>query len=301
MQALEVRDYEIEQRLESFARARLSPDPQAVARARARILREARLQFDAARIATHVGGAVARSGHRAPLRRVAMPLLAAAVWLGIAVGSISAAQAGGPLYSARVWVENATLPASGPSRTNAELSRLDARLADAMNGAARGDAGAVTAALDAYRQIADETTAAAAGDLALENIVAAALDQHRAVLTVVASRLEEKGNDTAAQAVEASIRKAIDHNQAVVDRLGSAGKGGGSTGSGINSPASGGNGGTGGTGPGAANGGAGGAGRGIDKPAKSSQPTANPPKATPSPPKATPDATPQHTPRSTTH
>jgi len=111
MQAIEVRDDEMERRLGAYARARLSPDPRAVARVRARIMREARLQFEASRIAVHIAPALVRQTHRSLFRRVAMPLLAASVWLGIAVGSISASQAGGPLYTTRLWVENATLPA----------------------------------------------------------------------------------------------------------------------------------------------------------------------------------------------
>ncbi|MEO5941716.1 MAG: hypothetical protein ABIZ72_11775, partial [Candidatus Limnocylindrales bacterium] len=51
MQAMEVRDREVEFRLDAYARVRLSPDPQAIARSRARIMREARLQFEAAKTA----------------------------------------------------------------------------------------------------------------------------------------------------------------------------------------------------------------------------------------------------------
>ncbi|MBA2382408.1 MAG: hypothetical protein H0V73_09895, partial [Chloroflexi bacterium] len=227
MQAMEVRDHEIERLLESYARARLLPDPTATARTRARVMREARLQFEAARIAFHVAPAIARASHRSMIRRVAMPLLAASVWTGIAVGSISAAQAGGPLYSTRMWVENGMLPASGMSRMTAELGRLDVRLAEAYAASVRGDPLAVQAALDAYSFIATEALAAAAGDDALEAVVAAALDNHRAVLTAVAASLAEKGNDVAAAAVEASIQRAIDRNTAVVDRIGSSGAGSG--------------------------------------------------------------------------
>jgi hypothetical protein len=219
MQAMDVRDREIERRLDLYARARLTPDPQAVARARARVMREARLQFEASRIAVHMAPVVPFSTRRSTARRLIMPFLAASLWLGIAVGSISAAQPGGPLYATRLWVENAALPGGGVARASAELTRLDARLSDALGGASRGDANAVQAALDAYRQIADETIAAASGDTAVEALVSAALDRHLAVLAAVASSLEAKGNDTAAAAVEASIQRAIDHNEAVVQRI----------------------------------------------------------------------------------
>jgi hypothetical protein len=300
MQAMEVRDREIERRLEAFARARLSPDPLAVARARARVMREARLQFEAARVAAHLAPSVATVPHRSTARRVAMPLLAASVWLAITVGSISAASAGGPLFNARMWVENVILPSGGVARADAEIARLDTRVAEAVAGAARGDVGAVQAALDAYNQIADEAIAAAAGDPALVALVSAALDHHRAVLTAVAAGLEDRGNENAAAAVEASIQRAIEHNQAVVNRLGSGGAGGGTPGGGSSTGSGGSTGGTGGgstggtgtgTGTGGSDSGAGtggsgsGAGTGAgDHPQKTPKPT----------PKPTPDPDPSH-------
>jgi hypothetical protein len=299
MQAMEVRDREIELRLEAFARARLSPDREVVARTRARIMREARLQFDASRIAAHMAPAIVRVPHRSIARRLAMPILAASVWLGIAVGSISAATAGGPLYPARMWVENAILPADGVSRANAEITRLNDRLAEAVAGAAHGDVGAVQAALDAYRQISDDAIAATTGNETLEALVAAALDRHLSVLAAVAATLESTGNDTAVAAVEASIQRAIDHSQAVVGRLGANSSGGGANAS-SSGPASnpGSTGGSGsGTGSGAGGGGTG-TGTGADtggnaKPDKTPKPAANPtPKPTPDPP-----GQPDHTPR----
>lgn len=306
MQATDVMDREIERRLESYARARLSPDPQAVARARARVMREARLQFEASRIAIHMAPTISIAVHRSRTRRLAMPLLAASVWLGIAVGANAAAQAGGPLYPTRMWVENAVLPSTGASRATAELERLNARLAEAMSAAARGDAGAVQAALDAYREIADEAIAAAAGDADLEALVTAALDRHEAVLTAVAAGLVSQGNDTAAAAVEASIQRAIDHNQAVIKRIGENGAGGAENGStgGSGTGGTGGSGGTGGTGtvvgpaPSADNGGGnggtggtGGTGTTDGKPAKTPKPA----------PSADPLQPPDHSPRGQEH
>jgi hypothetical protein len=292
MQAIEVRDREIERRLDAYARARLSPDRKTVARTRARVMREARLRFEAARIAAHMAPSASLLQHRSTTRRLAMPFLAASIWLGIAVGSIAAAQAGGPLYSTRMWIENATLPTAGAARANAELDRLDARLFEAFAAASRGDVGAVEAALDAYFQIADEATAAAIGDSALEDRVAAALDKHLAVLAAVAASLEGQGNDTAVAAVEASIQRAIVHNKAVVDRLDANGTGdavNGSTGGPAASPggASGA-----GTAPGASVGTGGGSGTGATpsdgKPDKTPKPTAAPPD---------PQGPPEHSPR----
>ena len=272
MQAMEVRDREIEFRLEAFARARLSPDPQAIARSRARIMREARLRIDGSASAARPASAIVAIPRRSLVRRVAMPLLAASVWLVIAVGTISAAQPGGPLYGTRMWVEDLTLPAGGAARAAVELNRLQARLDEAMTAAAQGDAGAVQAALDAYRRIADETIAGANGDDGLEALIAAALDQHAVVLAAVADRLALKGNATAAAAVEAAVERAIVHNQAVVDRMDddNAGSTGGTGGPGAGSA-----GGTGGS-SGSTGGTGGGTGTGVN-PAATASPTTGAP------------------------
>jgi hypothetical protein len=304
-QTLDIRDFEIERRFDAFARARLSPDPAATARARARVMREARLQFEAARIAAHVAPAVALAGRRSSPRRFLTPLLAASMWVGIAVGSVAAAQAGGPLYPTRMWLEGATLPANAADRTAAELARLDSRLGDALSAAARGDANAVAAALAAYRQIADETITASIGDEALEALVSAALDRHVAALTAVAASLEAKGNTTAAAAVETAIDRAIEHNAAVVaglaangtgkpedgDQTHAGGAGSGSTG-GDSDAATGGTGGNAG-----GNGGAVGADNGQTGNGQTGEPKpSRPPKPTPPAHSAPPDA-PDHTPR----
>lgn len=298
-QTLDIGDFEIERRLEAFARARLNPDRQVAARTRARVMREARLQFEAARIATHMAPAVALATRRSTARRVATPLLAASLWAGIVVGSVAAAQAGGPLYPTRIWLENATLPSGPADRAAAELARLDTRLGDALSAAARADADAVAAALDAYRQIADETIASTAGNRDLEAIVAAALDRHVVVLTAVADSLAAKGNTTAEAAVETAIERAIEHNAAVVAGLATNGggkpaDGGQPTGPGANNGSGGSGGGatgSGQTGGNTGNGQAGSAGDGGAKPSKEPKPT-----ATPEPAPPTPEATPVHTP-----
>jgi hypothetical protein len=260
MQALNAGDFELERRFEAYARARLSPDPQATARIRARVMREARLQHDAARIAAHMAPAMA-DHRRTPFRRLAVPLLAAAVWLGIAVGSIAASQAGGPLYPARIWVETATLPAAGAGRIDADLQHLDARLGEVLSAATRGDRGGVAAALEAWAQSAEDATQSSGTDEALEDRVAAALSNHQAVLTAVVQNLLDKGNDTAAAAIQANIVRAIDHNAAVIANLkthhpgtGTGPGNGAGNGNGNANGAGNGNGGAPGTGNGNANG-----------------------------------------------
>jgi uncharacterized membrane protein YgcG len=299
MQAMDAGTIELGRRLDAFARARLSPDPRRTARTRARVLREARLSFEAARIAVHVAPAIAAS-NRSMRSRLVMPFLAAALWLGIAVGSISAAQAGGPLYPTRMWAEAALLPSDPTARTDAELDRMDARLAEAVSGAARGDRLAVSASLDAYFLIADDAIAGSANDPGLEARVAKALNQHQDVLALIAERLADKGNTTASDAIERNIERAIEHNATVILNIGShSGSQGGGGSSGAGSNGTGGSGGTGSGGGGAAGGGAGAGGNPpasadpvhptapSDKPERTAKPT----------PDAAPDPTsPDHSP-----
>jgi len=273
-------------------------------------MRESRLSFEAARIAVHVLPAMAASS-RSMRRRMVMPFLAAAVWLGIAVGAMAASQAGGPLYPSRMWMENATLPSGANARTVADLNRLDARLAEALAGAASDNRGAVAAALDAYSLIADDASAESATDPGLQALVAEALDQHRAVLTAIAARLADKGNATASDAIERNIQRAIDHNAAVIQGIGNStapgsggsggptgGGGSGSGSSGAGGDGSGGGSGTGGGGTGSVTKSGGGSGTAAPTPAPS--PTDPPVNGGDKPahtPKPTPDAQPAHSPR----
>jgi hypothetical protein len=304
MQATDAGTIELGHRLDAYARARLSPDPRATARTRARVMRESRLSFEAARIAVHVAPAIAASG-RSTRRRLFMPLLAAAVWLSIAVGSIAATQAGGPLYPSRMWVESALLPSGAGARTAADLNHLDERLGEALSGVARGDGDAVAASLDAYFLISADAITESSGDPALEAIVTDALDHHQVVLTAIAGRLADEGNATAVDAIERNIQRAIEHNAAVINAISSHGTPQGGAGAGSGGNGAGGGPGAGGPGAGGA-GGAGGGGAGGPGSAGQPQP-ANPshpptggdkPAKTPKPtPQPTPVPTPAHTPR----
>ncbi len=255
MQAIEVRDVELERRFEAFARLRLTPDPRGVARIRARVMREARLQHEAVRIAAYVAPVV-EAGRRSAARRVAMPLLAAAAWTAVAVGTIAAAQPGGGLYPARMWIERSSLPRTATARVDADLRNLDDRIAEALAAAGAADRGALVAALEAYEVSAEDATTTSAGDTGLGNQVEDALARHQAVLTALVAGLTSKGNDTAAAALERNIQRAIDHNAAVLAALeardrGDASNGGGNGANGGGSGGGSGNGGAAGTGGGA--------------------------------------------------
>ena len=255
MLAIDAGDIELERRFDSYARARLSADPAAVARVRARVMREARLQIEAARIAAYVAPSV-RASRSSTIRRLAMPLLAAGVWLGIAVGTIAAAQPGGPLYASRLWVESATLAAGGGARVEGDLQRLDDRISEALAAANAGDRAALAAALDAYAAIADDARASSAPETTLVARVEEALSRHQAVLSALVAGLDAKGNDTAVDAIERNLQRAIEHNAAVLETIGAHGGGtppGNAAGDGDSN--AGGNGSGGGTGAGAGAGG----------------------------------------------
>jgi hypothetical protein len=208
---------ELEQRLDRYARVRLSPDPDAVARMRARVMREARLDFAArAQRRVVVEAAAGRSRTQSRLFRRAAGLLAAAgLSVGVAAGAMAASQAGGPLYPARVALEALALPADGAMRGEAELTRLEARMHEILAAVAAGDKGAVEAALRAYGAIADEALAGAGDDAALLDRIRLALGRHVAILAGVALNVP----DEARAAIQRNIDRAIEHNGAVIDRI----------------------------------------------------------------------------------
>jgi hypothetical protein len=209
-------ELEIERRLDRFAQVRLSPGPEATPRIRARVMREARLGLAAAARATSPSIVAEHvQGRGKLLRRGGALLLAAMLSLGIVGGAMAASQAGGVLYSARVWLETITLPSNASDRADAEVARLEARLADLLAAARSGDQSAVEAALQAYGQIADEAVAAAAGDAAALERIRIALDRHVAVLERVAATAPDQARPT----IEANIVRAVAHNDAAIERI----------------------------------------------------------------------------------
>ena len=225
MQAPFSSDLDMERRLEAYAAVRLSPSTLAAARMRARVMRETRLSFGAAAEASVRAAGMAEIGRRRRaglLRRGAGVLLAACLSLGVAGGAMAAAQAGGPLYTTRMWLETITLPASGGSRIDAEIVRLESRLAEVLVAARSGDRGAVEAALLAYEAIADEAASLGDSDLAASERLRLALDRHLAVLAKVAANVPAQARGS----IERNILRAIEHNAATIERM--EGRGGGS-------------------------------------------------------------------------
>jgi hypothetical protein len=217
MQASMGGDLEIEQRLDAFARVRLSPTERASARMRARIMREARLVMAAPTWTQTTPASIdhARVLRGGLARRGAGLLLAAGLTLAVAGGVMAASQAGGPLYPTRMWLETVTLPAAGAARTDADIVRLESRMEEVIAAARRGDRAGVAAALLAYEEIADEALIAAGGDEAAIERLRVALDRHVAVLLAIAAKVPPQ----ASEAIGRNIDRAIEHNGATLDRI----------------------------------------------------------------------------------
>ena len=223
MHATPTADMELEQRLDAYARARLSFPPEAAARIRARLMRDARQTLGSATVPsglTILGtGSTSRTNgwSRARLRRGGALLLAAGLAVGVLGGTAAAAQPGGPLYGARVWVEEVTLPADPGERAAAELLRLEARMSEIEAAASSGDQDALAAAVAAYGEIADEALGGAGTDASLLDRLRAALDRHLAVLRAVAATAPAQ----AQAAIERNIERAVEHNDATLLNIGS--------------------------------------------------------------------------------
>ncbi len=193
-------DGELRARLDAYAASRLKPDAAATARTRAIVMVQAHGTLGAARAAGDVAGpGLFRRLLRRPARAASAVLLALAV---VAVGTVAASGPGGPLYGARLWVETLTLPSDANARAAAELERLQARVNNATAAAANGNGGAVTAALDAYRQTLVDAFAAAGSDPTREQRLAAELGRHLAVLGALAARVPANAGAAIDQAVQ---------------------------------------------------------------------------------------------------
>ena len=216
MQASIGGDLEIEQRLDAYARVRLSPTERATARMRARVMREARLALARGSTASlPVSIDAARARRRGLIRRGAGLLVAAGLTLTVAGGAMAAAQAGGPLYPTRMWLETIALPADGAARADADLVRLEERMLEVIAAAREGDRAAVAAALLAYQQIADDALIAAHGDEAAIDRIRIALDRHLAILEAVAAKVPPQ----ASEAMRRNIDRAIERNGATLERI----------------------------------------------------------------------------------
>jgi len=144
-------------------------------------------------------------------------LLAAALTLGLVAGGVAASAAGGPLYGPRLWLESATLPSGATERADAQVVRLDDRLAEVRSALAGHDPGATSAALDAYTAILAELESQAAADPVLADRVRDDVSRHLAVLEALIGRVPEQA--------KGALQHALDRSDAAVDHLGVVGTG----------------------------------------------------------------------------
>jgi len=204
--------------LDAFADARLRADPARTGVVRARVVAAARAR------ARSAAEAPARAGEAAPRRRLGLPRFARAPLLAgaglllvaaLAGGALAATAPGGPLYGVRLWVEELALPTAPEARTEAQISRLDERLDEAVRAAEGGDVGATTAALDEYWITAEEALAAAGDDAARREHVAEQVNRHVAILATLAARLPDRADE----AIQAAVDRAEERIQELLDRL----------------------------------------------------------------------------------
>jgi hypothetical protein len=201
MQDRDIEDVELAERLEAYAEARLSPSLSATSRMRAQVMAAAQRQaaLAAAELASR-----RRVVHGTRWRRPVAALLAAALTLGLAVGSVAAARPGGPLYGARIWAETLTLPTSVADRAGAEVRRLNDRLAEAAAATTAGDTNAADAALAAYNSILAEATAGTHGDAVANAALDTAVRRNIEVLTALLKRVPTQAQDAIQHAIDQS-------------------------------------------------------------------------------------------------
>lgn len=210
---------ELAERLEAYASGRLAPNRAAMARIRRGVLEEARVRA--------VEASIGRGWHRhgRARGRAAAVLLAAAMTLAGGAVALAGVAAGGPLYDTRLWLEAALLPADPDTRALERIHQLEARLLEAERAAAAGDAGAVAAALAAYRAAVEGALAEVGTDADRLAHLEAALGLHVAVLETLASTVPEAAADGIGRALEAS-QQAVQH----LGKVKSNGQGGGNGG-----------------------------------------------------------------------
>jgi hypothetical protein len=118
-------------------------------------------------------------------RRPVLVLVAAGFLLVVSVGTVAASAPGGLLYGIRVASEELFLPGSPSDRARAQVERLDRRVTEATDAAAHGDAAAITAALRAYADIADEAAAGSPPDPPTAAALALRIRAQQALITSI--------------------------------------------------------------------------------------------------------------------
>ena len=221
---------EVEDILEAYADARLTPRRPVLARIRAAVVAEA-ASAGAARAAQERQAAAAVAiESEAPRRRFAFPSLRRATFarpafalgfaglLAITTGTaITSASPGSPLYMARVALEDMFLPVQIDARFASHEQHLDEYLAQAETAAAQDDPVGLEAALAAYQDEVDQTLADIGDDYARLERFEAVLESHAAKLSALSLRLptEVARGNAEQHALQASERAATKVTEAV--------------------------------------------------------------------------------------
>lgn len=205
---------EIEDLLEAYAEARLSPSGPVLARMRAAVMTEAALAAATAateRRVLDIGGPTPSRWSVPSLHvpRRAAAFGAAAVLTMATGAAVLAAPPGSPFYQARVAIEAAFLPTQIDARLASHEEHLEQRLAEAQAAATSGDPAALTAALAAYAAEVDAALTGLGDNTALLAHLEGVLAKHVAVLTALEARVPE----------QASIDRALESSQKAVEKI----------------------------------------------------------------------------------
>ncbi|OGO54978.1 MAG: hypothetical protein A2Z32_09610 [Chloroflexi bacterium RBG_16_69_14] len=108
------------------------------------------------------------------------------------------------------------------ARAEAEVDRLEARLDEAQQASAAGDAAAVEAALEAYSSIVIEAVAGSGGDPAATVAIEVTVTRHVVVLTALVDRVPAPAREAIQNALSSSTKALED-----LDETRKKGSGGG--------------------------------------------------------------------------
>ncbi len=205
---------EIEDLLEAYAEARLSPSAPVLSRMRAAVLAEAALASATAAAERRAAGADDVKPSRWALPRFAIPrraftMVGVASLALVSTTAVLAAPPGSPFYQARVAVEAALLPSQIDARLAAHEELIAERLAAAQGAAASGNPEALAAALAAYAAEIDAAVADLGNDKDLLAHLEAVLGKHVVVLTTLEAEVPE----------QTSVDRAIESSQKAVEKI----------------------------------------------------------------------------------
>ena len=184
----------VEDLLEAYAEARLTPPGALMARMRiaARVAADQILPVPQAALPPEAYQKPRFGGLLPTLRRYGFAMGATAM-LTLATGAaVLAAPPGSPFYETRMALEVALLPAQADARLAAHVQHLEERVAEAQAAAGAGDRTALDAALAAYQVEVDAVVIDVGSDATRLARLEAVLAKHTAVLTALLAKVPEQ-------------------------------------------------------------------------------------------------------------